>query len=64
MAPGFVETEWQKEKPEAIRQAICSKTALHRFCTIDEVVGAYAFCRDNGFVNGAIIKVDGGYSYQ
>ncbi|MBQ8969055.1 MAG: SDR family oxidoreductase [Bacteroidaceae bacterium] len=64
VAPGFVETEWQKEKPENIRQSICRKTAIHRFCSIDEVVGAYAFCLDNGFVNGAIINVDGGYSYQ
>ena len=64
VAPGFVETDWQKEKPEAIRQSICEKTALHRFCTIDEVVGAYAFCLDNSYVNGAVIEVDGGYSYK
>ena len=64
VAPGFVDTEWQKNKPEEIRQSICRKTAIHRFCSVEEVVGAYAFCLDNGFLNGAIIKVDGGYSYQ
>lgn len=64
VAPGFVETEWQKEKPEQIRQSICQKTAIHRFATIEEVVQAYAFCLDNAFVNGSIIEVNGGYSYK
>lgn len=64
VAPGFVETDWQKEKPEAIRQNICQKTAVHRFASIDETVDAFAFCLDNGFVNGSVIEVDGGYSYR
>lgn len=64
IAPGFVETEWQKEKPVEIRQNICQKTAIHRFASIDEVVGAYAFCLDNSFLNGSIIEVSGGYSYK
>ncbi len=64
VAPGFVETEWQKEKPEHIRQNICQKTAIHRFASIDEIVKAYAFCLDNAFVNGSIIEVNGGYSYR
>ena len=41
--PGFVETPWQKEKPEAIKQNIYNKTAIHRFASIDEVVYAYRF---------------------
>lgn len=64
IAPGFVDTEWQKEKPEQIRQNICNKTAIHRFSSVDEIVHAYEFCIDNGFVNGSIIEVNGGYSYQ
>ena len=64
IAPGFVETDWQKDKPAAVRQSICSKTAVPRFATIGEVVDAYAFCLDNAFVNGAVIEVNGGYSYQ
>lgn len=64
IAPGFVETEWQKEKPAEIRQNICQKTAIHRFASIEEVVGAYAFCLDNSFLNGSIIEVSGGYSYR
>lgn len=62
--PGFVETPWQKEKPEEIKQNIYKKTAIHRFASIDEVVDAYRFCIDNPFVNGSLIEVNGGYCYK
>ena len=62
--PGFVETPWQKEKPEEIKQNIYKKTAIHRFATIDEIVDAYRFCIDNPFVNGSMIEVNGGYCYK
>lgn len=62
--PGFVETPWQKEKPEEIKQNIYRKTAIHRFASIDEVVDAYRFCIDNPFVNGSMIEVNGGYCYK
>lgn len=64
IAPGFVETEWQKNKPEEIRQNICRKTAIHRFASVEEIAQAYAFCLDNAFVNGSVIEVNGGYSYK
>lgn len=64
IAPGFVETEWQKNKPENIRANICAKTALHRFADVDEVVKGVEFCMDNQFVNGSIIEIDGGYCYK
>ena len=62
--PGFVETPWQTEKPEEIKQNIYKKTAIHRFATIEEVVDAYRFCVDNPFVNGSLIEVNGGYCYK
>lgn len=62
--PGFVETPWQKEKPEEIKRNIYKKTAIHRFATIDEIVDAYRFCIDNPFVNGSLIEVNGGYCYM
>lgn len=62
--PGFVETPWQKEKPEEIKQNIYKKTAIHRFASIDEVVDAFRFCIDNSFVNGSMIEVNGGYCYK
>lgn len=64
IVPGFVETPWQKEKPEEIKQNIYKKTAIHRFATVEEIVDAYRFCIDNSFVNGSLIEVNGGYSYR
>lgn len=64
VVPGFVETPWQKEKPEEIKLNIYRKTAIHRFATIDEIVKAFEFCIDNPFVNGSLIEVNGGYCYK
>lgn len=64
IVPGFVETPWQKEKPEEIKQNIYRKTAIHRFASVDEIVDAYRFCIDNSFINGSLIEVNGGYSYK
>ena len=64
IVPGFVDTPWQKEKPEEIKQNIYRKTAIHRFASIDEIVDAYRFCVDNPFVNGSLIEINGGYSYK
>lgn len=64
IVPGFVETPWQKEKPEEIKQNIYNKTAIHRFATVDEIVSAYEFCIDNSFVNGSLIEINGGYNYK
>lgn len=64
VVPGFVETPWQKLKPEQIKQNIYNKTAIHRFATIDEIVDAFKFCIENTFVNGSLIEVNGGYSFK
>lgn len=64
IVPGFVETPWQKEKPEEIKQNIYKKTAIHRFASVDEIVDAFRFCIDNPFVNGSLIEVNGGYCFR
>lgn len=64
VVPGFVETPWQKTKPEEIKQNIYKKTAIHRFASVDEIVDAFRFCIDNSFVNGSLLEVNGGYSYK
>ena len=64
VSPGFVETEWQKDKPLEIRNNIYAKTALHRFCEPQEVSQAVMFCIDNPFLNGARIDLHGGYDYK
>lgn len=64
IVPGFVDTPWQKAKPEEIKQNIYRKTAIHRFAAVDEIVSAFEFCIDNPFVNGSLIEVNGGYCYK
>lgn len=64
IVPGFVETPWQKEKPEEIKQNIYCKTAIHRFASVDEIVDAFRFCIDNPFVNGSLIEINGGYCFK
>ena len=64
IAPGFVETEWQKNKPQNIREIIYGKTAIKRFAAVDEITNAVAFCLDNQFVNGSVIEVSGGYCFK
>jgi len=64
VAPGFVDTEWQKNKPLEIRQSIESKIAMGRFCTPEEVAGIYKMLIENTYINGSIIVADGGYSYK
>lgn len=64
IAPGFVDTDWQKDKPQEIRQSIESKLALHRFLSLDEVAKAYMYAIDNAYCNGEVIELTGGYNYR
>ncbi len=64
IAPGFVDTEWQKEKPAEIRRNIENKVALKRFCDPAELAEIYKMLIENNYLNGEIVVVDGGYSYR
>lgn len=64
IVPGFVETQWQKNKPQEIRDNINMKTAVGRFAELEEIVSAFDFCLVNGYVNGSLIEVSGGYNYK
>lgn len=64
IAPGFVETEWQKNKPLEIRNNIYNKTAIKRFADPKEIADAVRFCINNAFVNGSVIEVSGGYCFK
>ena len=64
VSPGFVDTEWQKDKPSDIRENIKSKISLKRFATPEEVASVYLFIIESHYLNGEIITIDGGYSYQ
>lgn len=64
VAPGFVDTEWQKTKPAEIRRNIENKVSLGRFCDPEELAGVYRMLIENSYFNGEVIVVDGGYSYK
>jgi 3-oxoacyl-[acyl-carrier protein] reductase len=64
VAPGFVDTDWQKAKPPEIRRSIESKIAAGRFCRPEELTDVYCLLIDNDYFNGQVITIDGGYSYQ
>lgn len=64
IAPGFVDTEWQRTKPAEIRANIEAKVALHRFASPEEVGSLFAYVLENGYFNGDILTLSGGYSYR
>lgn len=64
VAPGFVETEWQKNKPQEIRRSIESKIALHRFAEPDEIARLAAEILENPYINGSIVNIDGGIAFN
>lgn len=64
IAPGFVETEWQKNKPIEIKNNIVNKTAIHRFASVEEISSACMFLIENDFMNGEILEINGGYCYK
>lgn len=64
VAPGFVDTEWQKTKPIEIRRNIENKVSLGRFCDPDELAEVYKMLIENSYFNGEVVVVDGGYSYK
>lgn len=64
VAPGFVDTEWQKTKPAEIRRNIENKVSLGRFCEPEEVADVYRMLIENNYFNGEVVVVDGGYSYK
>lgn len=64
VAPGFVDTEWQKTKPAEIRRNIENKVSLGRFCDPEELAEIYKMLIENSYFNGEVVVVDGGYSYK
>ena len=49
VAPGFVDTEWQKTKPAEIRRNIENKVSLGRFCDPEELAEVYRMLVENSY---------------
>ena len=68
IAPGWIETELTKaaQADAARSEAIVARTPFGRWGKPDDIGGAVVFlCSENaGFITGAVLPVDGGYSVK
>lgn len=62
VAPGFIETEMVKSVPEKVLQTVRERVPLRRLGTPRDVAWVYLFLasEEAGYINGAVIPVDGG----
>lgn len=61
IAPGFVDTPWQKSKPLEQRIRIENKIALKRFALPEEIT---QLCWDISQNAYSLLEIDGGYCYE
>lgn len=64
VAPGFVNSEWQAGKADNLQDRITSKISLERFADPHEISDVYLMLITNQYINGEIVVVDGGYSFE
>lgn len=64
IAPGFIDTPWQKNKEIEHRRRIENKIALRRFGLSEEVANLCYHVVENNYINGATLKIDGGYNME
>ncbi|HEV2347442.1 MAG TPA: 3-oxoacyl-[acyl-carrier-protein] reductase [Actinocrinis sp.] len=62
VAPGFVDTEMTAVLGEERKKEIVAQVPMARYATVDEIAGVVKFLAspDAGYINGAVIPVDGG----
>ncbi|MEG0830330.1 MAG: SDR family oxidoreductase [Anaerovoracaceae bacterium] len=63
IAPGFIETPWQKNRTDDSRERINKTIAAHRFGEAEEVADLSCHVLSNSYLNGSIFDVHGGYNY-
>lgn len=64
IAPGFIDTPWQRNKPEEQKKRIESKIALGRFGYPEEIANLCMTVIDTPYINGSVLEINGGYSYR
>lgn len=63
IAPGWVNTDMNKDLPKEVVEEECEKIYLKRFAEPSEIANLVAFLASDecSYINGEIIKIDGGY---
>ena len=61
IAPGYIDTDWHREKPKDQIERIAKKCLAKRLGTTEEISKAVQAIIDNDFINGQVIRVDGGF---
>jgi 3-oxoacyl-[acyl-carrier protein] reductase len=61
IAPGFIDTDWHKGKNKKQIERIKNKSLAKRFGTVEEISRVAMSIIDNDYINGQIIRCDGGY---
>lgn len=61
VAPGYTMTDWHSKKSKAQIKRIEKKILLKRFSTPAEISSTVLHLIDNGYINGQVIRVDGGF---
>jgi len=64
VAPGFIDTQWQLSKAPEIRKRIENKIALKKFGSPHNVSELVLHIIANDFINGSVLRIDGGYSFE
>ncbi|PRY18032.1 3-oxoacyl-ACP reductase FabG [Kineococcus rhizosphaerae] len=60
IAPGFIDTDMTRELPEATQADYKARIPAARFGDVDDIARAALFLAEAGYVNGAVLPVDGG----
>lgn len=60
IAPGWIETSMNKDMDENYKKQEEEKILLKRFAKPDEIAHAVLFLCENTYINGTVIRVDGG----
>lgn len=63
IAPGFIETRWQKDRTEDSYERINNKIGVHRFGEPEEVAALCYSILTNDYLNGSVYDVHGGYGF-
>jgi len=63
LAPGFIETGWQKDRTPESYERVNKKIALHRFGEVEEVADMAYHVLNNPYMNGSVVEIHGGYDF-